>query len=105
MFVSIVHCQLSIVHCSLSTDFTDKSIAVNRLMFSVFARTLPLMSLIFKPINGSRRQNLNSVAVLLHTDNQAYKPGIGTRIFFDFLLKFVSERHSKNRLFGYLADY
>ena len=82
MFVSIVHCQLSIVHCSLSTDFTDKSIAVNRLMFSVFARTLPLMSLIFKPINGSRRQNLNSVAVLLHTDIQDYNPDSSDCIFF-----------------------
>ena len=100
MFVSIVHCQLSIVHCSLPTDFTDKSIAVNRLMFNAFARTLPFISLIFKPINGSRWQNLNSVAVLLHTDIQDYNPDSSDCIFFDFLLKFVSERHSKNRLFG-----
>lgn len=100
MFVSIVHCQLSFVHCSLSTDFTDKSIAVNRLMFSVFTRALPFILLIFNLINGSRWQNLNSVAVLLHTDSQDCKSGFGTRIFFDFLLKFVSERHSKNRLFG-----
>lgn len=69
-------------------------------MFSVFTRALPFILLIFKPISGFKRQNLNSVAVLLHTDSQAYKPGIGTRIFFDFLLKFVSERHSKNRLLG-----
>lgn len=82
MFVSIVHCQLSIVHCSLSTDFTDKSTAVNRLMFSVFARTLPFILLIFKPISGFKRRNHNSVVVLLHTDSQAYKPGIGTRVFF-----------------------
>lgn len=100
MFVSIVHCQLSIVHCSLSTDFTDKSTAVNRLMFNAFARTLPFILLIFKPISGFKRQNLNSVAVLLHADSQDYNSGFGTRIFFDFLLKFVSERHSKNRLFG-----
>lgn len=69
-------------------------------MFSVFARTLSLMSLIFKPINGSRRQNLNSVAVLLHTDIQDYNPDSSDCIFFDFLLKIVSEKRPKNRLFG-----
>jgi len=68
-------------------------------MFSVFARTLPLMSLIFKPINGSRRQNLNSVAVLLHTDIQDYNSDLDVCVFFDFLLKIVSEKRPKNRLF------
>ena len=99
MFVSIVHCQLSIVHCSLSTDFTDKSTAVNRLMFSVFTRALSFILLIFNLINGSRWQNLNSVAVLLHTDIQDYNPDSSDCIFFDFLLKIVSEKRPKNRLF------
>ncbi len=69
-------------------------------MFNVFARTLPFILLIFNPINGSQGQNLNSVAVLLHADSQNYKSGFGTRIFFDFLLKIVSEKRPKNRLFG-----
>jgi len=100
MFVSIVHCQLSIVHCPLPTDFTDKSTAVNRLMFSVFTRALPFILLIFNPINGSQGQNLNSVAVLLHADSQDYKPDSLVCIFFDFLLKIVSGKRPKNRLFG-----
>lgn len=91
---------VSIVHCSLSTDFTDKSIAVNQLMFSVFTRALPFILLIFNLINGSRWQNLNSVAVLLHTDIQDYNSDLDVCVFFDFLLKIVSEKRPKNRLFG-----
>jgi len=74
-------------------------------MFSVFARTLLFILLIFNPISGFKRQNLNSVAVLLHTDIQDYNPDSSDCIFFDFLLKIVSEKRPKNRLFGYLADY
>ena len=68
-------------------------------MFNAFARTLLFILLIFNPINGSQGQNLNSVAVLLHTDIQDYNPDSSDCIFFDFLLKIVSEKRPKNRLF------
>lgn len=69
-------------------------------MFSVFARTLSFILLIFKPISGFKRQNLNSVAVLLHADSQNYKHDLDACIFFDFLLKNDSEKRSKNRFLG-----
>lgn len=69
-------------------------------MFSVFTRALPFILLIFNLINGSRWQNLNSVAVLLHADILGYKHDSDACIFFDFLLKIDSEKRPKNRFLG-----